>query len=389
MQDFDDIRPYQDQEVPEVVRRLLNEPRLMEGAARVMLPGIVRRAPGLGPPLVRALLKWKTRTLASVAEVQLFLARYYARLIRETTAGLTVSGLEDLSAGTPYLFISNHRDISMDTGLVNYVLHRAGHETPEAAVGDNLFTEPLAAEFMRLNKSFMVERSARGARAVYRTLSRTSSYIRHVLGSGHSVWIAQREGRAKDGFDRTEPALLKMLALAWRKEVDTFGELLNRMNVVPVAISYELDPCDRYKAHELAVLEREGSYEKSGNEDLTQILEGLNGFKGRVHVHFGPPMHGDFDTPEDLARALDVEIVGGLKVFPTQAAAARELSYGPIPETPGWLPAVEAAWQERLRSVPQSERRFLLAQYGNLIRNRAELGIAADNLKDWKEEKVL
>ena len=389
MQEFDDIRPYNDREVPRVVGRLLDDPRLIEGAVRLMVPGIARAVPGLGPPLARGLLRWKTRSLKSVADVQLFLARYYARLIRDTTAGLTVSGLEDLPVGRPYLFISSHRDISMDTGLVNYVLHRAGHETPEAAVGDNLFSEPLAADFMRLNKSFMVERSAKGTRAVYRALSRTSSYIRHVLDAGHSVWIAQREGRAKDGFDRTEPALLKMLALAWRKEVETFGALLKRMDVVPVAISYELDPCDRYKAHELTVLEREGSYEKAGNEDLTQILEGLNGFKGRVHVHFGPPMHGDFDTPEDLARALDVEIVGGLKVFPTQAAAARELSYGPIPETPDWLPAVQAAWQERLRSVPQDERKFLLAQYGNLIRNRAELGIAVDSLRDRKEEKVL
>ncbi len=389
MQDFDAIRPYQDQEVPQVVRRLLEDPRLMKGASRVMLPGVARRAPVVGPALVRALLRWKTRSLTSVADVQQFLARYYARLIRETTAELSVSGLHDLTPGRPYLFISNHRDITMDTGLVNYVVHRAGLETPEAAVGDNLFSEPLAADFMRLNKSFMVERSARGTRAVYRALSRTSGYIRHVLAGGHSVWIAQREGRAKDGFDRTEPALLKMLALAWRKEVETFGDLLNRIDLVPVSISYELDPCDGYKAHELAVLAREGQYQKAENEDLVQILEGLNGFKGRVHLHFAPPLQGDFKAPEDLARALDEEIVGGLKVFPTHAAAARAMSYGPIPETPGWLPAVDAAWQERMGTVPDEEREFLLAQYANLIRNRAELGIDVGNLRGRAETKVL
>ncbi|MGD8417886.1 MAG: glycerol acyltransferase, partial [Pseudomonadales bacterium] len=254
-------------------------------------------------------------------------------------------------------------------------LHKAGYATPEAAVGDNLFSDPVAADLMRLNKSFMIERSVTGKRAAYRALTRTSRYIRYALDARHSVWIAQREGRAKDGFDRTDPALLKMLALAWRKEVASLGALLELINLVPVAISYELDPCDRLKAHELAVREREGTYRKAPNEDLTSILEGLKGFKGRVHVHFGAPMQGSFDSVDDLAEALDREIVGGLRVFPTQAAAARQLAFTPIPATPDWLPEVKTAFEDRLADCPPGERPFLLAGYGNLIKNRNELGL--------------
>ncbi|MGE0625956.1 MAG: 1-acyl-sn-glycerol-3-phosphate acyltransferase [Pseudomonadales bacterium] len=375
MQEFEAIRPYRDDEVPGVIARLLDDPRVVQGAAPLMLPALASLAPPLAHGMVALLLRWRTRAIGSVDDFQLFLSRYYARLIKNTIAELTASGLEALTPGRPYLYVSNHRDITMDTGLVNYALHKAGFETPEAAVGDNLFSDPLAADLMRLNKSFVIERSVTGKRALYRALTRTSQYIQHVLNAGHSVWIAQREGRSKDGFDRTDPALLKMLALAWRQDSEAFGDLLERINLVPVAISYELDPCDRLKAHELAVLEREGSYRKAPNEDLTSIIHGLTGYKGRVHVHFGQPVRGDFADSDALAAALDVQIVQGLKVFPTQAAAARELAFTPIPATPDWLPEVRSAYEQRLTECPTAERPFLLAGYGNLIRNRLELGI--------------
>jgi 1-acyl-sn-glycerol-3-phosphate acyltransferase len=375
MQEFDDIRPYRDDEVPEVLARLKSDPKLVTAAARLFLPGLHDTAPGLSRWLTGRLLAWKVRSIRSIDDFQLFLSDHFKRLIDETTAELEVSGLEALDPERPYLFMSNHRDILMDTGLVYYTLHRTGHRTPEAAVGDNLLGERFVADLMRLNKSFMIERSVTGKRAIYRALTRTSHYIQHVLASGSSVWIAQREGRAKDGFDRTDPAVLKMLALAWRKEVETFGALVERISLVPVSISYELDPCDRHKAHELASLQKHGTYTKAPNEDLMSIVTGMTGFKGRVHVHYAPPIRGVFEDADALADEVDRAIVAGLEVFPTQAAAARELGFGPIPETREWLPAVEAAFTERIGECPPEERRLLLEGYGNLIRNRAELGI--------------
>ena len=375
MHEFESIRPYRDEEVPGVVTRLIRDPRLIDAASRLFWPGLVDRLPALAHLLTRLVLKWKAGSLASIDEFQQFLSGYFEKLIHGTIAELSVSGLDALDRDSAYLFISNHRDILMDTGLINFTVHREGFQTPEAAVGDNLLSETLVADLMRLNKSFVIERSVTGSRAIYRALTRTSHYIQHVLDSGHPVWIAQREGRSKDGFDRTDPAVLKMLALAWRKDVEHFGDLLERVSLVPVAISYELDPCDRQKAHELAVLARDGAYEKAPDEDLASIILGMTGFKGRVHMHYGQPLKGAFETGEELARALDEAIVGGLKVFPTQADAATRLGFEPVPATDAWLPEVKASWDERLDACPEAEREFLLAGYGNLIRNRAELGL--------------
>jgi hypothetical protein len=375
MQDFDAIRPYRDEEVPMVVGRWRNDPRIIDSAARLVTPGLARLAPWLAHSLTRAVIGLKSRGFRSIEAFQLFLSHYFAQLLKGTVSGFTVSGLDQLDPDGAYLYISNHRDIVMDTGLVNYSVHKAGFDTPEAAVGDNLFTDPLATDLMRLNKSFVIERSVEGKRAVYRALTRTSNYIRHTLEADHSVWIAQREGRSKDGFDRTEPALLKMLALAWRKEAENFGALLTKFSLVPVSISYELDPCDLRKAHELAVISREGSYRKAENEDLTSIIEGMTGFKGRVHVHYSTPLKGGFETADNLAAALDRAIVSGLRVYPTQAEAARRLDYEAVPDPGPWLPDVKEEFAAHLNACPKDELPFLLAGYGNLIRNRLELGI--------------
>ena len=376
MQDFEAIRPYQDEEVEGVVARLVRDANLIHGASVFLAPRLAGIWPAAADWLAARLLIHNTRKISSVGDVQSFLKDYMTRLINESIAELTVSGLDELDTDQAYLFISNHRDIMMDTGLLNYVIYQAGYQTARSAVGDNLLSEAYAADLMRLNKSFVIHRSVTGSRAVYAVLSRTSEYIRHSLECGHSIWIAHREGRSKDGFDRTEPALLKMLALAYRSEIDTVGDLLKNVKLIPVSISYELDPCDRRKAHELTVLARDGEYRKSKDEDLISIVEGMTGFKGRVHLHFSKPMTGEYKEADSLALAIDRAIIGGMRVFPTQAAAARELGYTSVPDAGSWLPEVESAYSERLAAAPASERAQLLAGYGNLIRNRNELGIS-------------
>lgn len=379
MQEFESIRPYQDEEVEEVVARLIRDSGLRRAAARFLLPRMSKSFPALADVLIAGILKWKTRGMKTVAEVQVFLEAYMRRLVETTIAELGCSGLEKLTPGTAYLFISNHRDIVLDSGVLNYVIYHAGHDTARMAVGDNLLSEPFAADLMRLNKSFVVERSATGRKALYQALNRTSAYIRHSLETGHSVWIAQREGRAKDGFDRTDPALLKMLALAWRDDLESFAGLLQKFSIVPVSISYELDPCDLDKAHELAVTALTGEYQKAPDEDLNSIVNGLLGFKGRMHLHFSPPLDADVADADALAELIDQAIVAGLRVFPTQVAAARDLGLSPIPASGDWLPEVQSAYQQRLARCPAAERETLLAGYGNLIRNRNELGISADS----------
>jgi hypothetical protein len=380
MHDFEAIRPYEDREVPAVIARLLGDRALQRAVAQFLLPRLNALLPGLARWLVVRQLKLRTRGISTVAGVQRFLEGYMRRIVEDTVAELTVSGLDALDTSTPYLFISNHRDIVLDSGVLNYVIYHAGHDTARPAVGDNLLTEAFAADLMRLNKSFVVERSVSGRKAVYQALMRTSAFIRHSLCEGHSVWIAQREGRSKDGYDRTEPALLKMLALAWRDEIDGLPALLERIRLVPVSISYELDPCDLDKAHELTVRERDGAYEKGDQEDLMSIVRGLTGYKGRMHLHFSAPLEpqdlaGTEGDAEALAELIDRAIVGGLKVFPTQVEAARRLALAPVPDAGEWLAPVRAAFDARLAQCPEDELPALLSSYGNLVRNRNDLEI--------------
>lgn len=375
MQNFESIRPYRDDEVAGVIQRLVHDPDLTRAAAAFFAPRLSRWLPWLARQLARRFIAHRTAGLDSVQDVQLWLADYMARVIDDTIEALTIDGVEALTPGQPYLFLSNHRDIVMDSGLLNYLLHQAGHRTARMAVGDNLLSEPYAADLMRLNKSFVIQRSVSGTKAIFQAINRTSSYIRHSLEEGESVWIAQREGRAKDGFDRTDPALLKMLSLAYRKELDSFGDLLQRVRLVPVSISYELDPCDGRKAHELYVAEHEGAYRKQPGEDLASMVDGIIGYKARVHLSVAPPLTGDFGDPEAMADALDRIIVGGMRVFPTHVEAARELGHPEVPPDVPAIPRVMKEFAARLDRCPEEERPYLLGGYGNLIRNRATLGL--------------
>jgi len=375
MQDFEAIRPYRDDEVPAVIRALCRDPDLLRAAAVFFAPHLAAWFPWLARRLAQRFMIMRTRHLESVEDVQEWLSGYMKRVIRDTIAELSVEGLENLTPGQPYLFVSNHRDIVMDAGLISYVIHQAGHATVRSAVGDNLLAEPYAADLMRLNKSFVVDRSVSGTKAVFKSLSRTSAYIRHSLEEGVSVWIAQREGRAKDGFDRTDRALLKMLALAYRKEINHFGDLLRHVRLIPVSVSYELDPCDQRKAHELWVRERFGSYTKPNNEDLQSMVDGIMGYKGRVHLKFSAPLDGEFEDAESMARALDRAIVEGLRIFPTQVEAAERLGM-PVPaERLEALPKVTTLFRGRVETCPAEELPFLLAGYANLLRNREELRV--------------
>lgn len=382
MEDFEGIRPYEDEEVPGVLARLARDADLQAVVARYLFPRATRLLPALGRLLGARLLRREAGRLRTVRDVQLFLSGHMGALIENTILDFSVSGVERLVAGTPYLFISTHRDIIMDTGLVNFAIHRAGHATSRIAIGDNLLGKAYAADLMRLNKSFVIERSVTGAKAVYRALNRTSAFIRASLEAAESVWIAQREGRAKDGLDRTDPALIKMLTLAWRKEAEEPGGLCGCINVVPVAITYELDPCALRKARELCITDLHGKYDKPDGEDLSSIVEGMLGFKGRVHLHFGPPLEGGFDSPEALADAIDREIVEGLKVFPTHVEAARRLGDEALPDTVPLDARVQAAFQEQISACPIAQHPYFFQQYANLIRNKRRFGMGTREQAD-------
>lgn len=375
MSEFASIRPYCDAEVPEVLERILNHPDLPSAAAKLVMPNAFK-SNLLGSWLTRLLLGQKLRGLTSIDECQEVIAEYFDKLIGQTSFGVTVSGLEKLDRDQRYLFTSNHRDIALDSGLLNYVIHQAGHETCRMAVGDNLLTHELAADLMKLNKSFVVHRGARGTREGYKILTRTSAYIRHSLEEGSSIWIAQKEGRAKDGWDRTDPTLLKMLSLAYRDCEDPLSAMVEVSQLMPVSISYELDPCAEAKARELYITASQGSYAKSDEEDVQSIITGLVGQKGRIHLHFGVPISGQFETPQALAAKLDEGILGGMRVFPTHTEAAQmvgdaQLEQSQVPVYPESM----RLFQQGLERCEPLEKPFYLLQYANLSRNRRDSGL--------------
>lgn len=327
MDEFADIRPYNDNEFQQILERLLAEPNLVKGLAYFMRPNWRGPLRLLAQSLVRWRLQKDLTGLESIAEFQHWLAGYVEKIIHKTTTSLTISGIEQLDASKSYLWLSNHRDIALDPTLVNYALHISHKPTGRIAIGDNLLKNPIVGDFMRLNKSFIVKRSIKARREKFSALQLLSRYIRYSILEGHSVWIAQREGRAKDGIDSTDTAVLKMLSLAGRAEGETFAESLQQLNPIPVSISYEFDPCDILKARELAAIYQGKTYQKSENEDVTSIVTGLMGHKGRVHINFGKQVSSSsYQSAELLAIEIDRQIVNGYACFPINYAAHKLLA---------------------------------------------------------------
>ncbi|MGM0913554.1 MAG: 1-acyl-sn-glycerol-3-phosphate acyltransferase [Pseudomonadota bacterium] len=370
-----EIRPYNDDEVAGVLARLTHEPELLDALTRFRLPRLSRFMPGLSRTLASLALRRQARGVASVREFQQRIAGYMERMIRTSTDEFETEGLDALDDDTAYLFIGNHRDISLDPAFVNYALYLAGRNTVRIAIGDNLLKKPYVTDLMRLNKSFIVPRSARGKRAMLAAYQKLSSYIRHsITADNHSIWMAQREGRAKDGIDRTDPAIIKMMTMARRAEdrQASLGEAIAELRLVPVAISYEYDPCDVQKARELHALHSSGAYEKGQYEDIQSIVAGITGHKGRVRLSFGTPLDASFGAPDAVAAEIDRQVLEGYHLFPSHYLALETLGEAPeLVDQSEVTDADRARFQARLQQVPAELRDWWLAQYANPVLNKA------------------
>lgn len=369
---FSDIRPYRDDEVTAVLARLLQDPELLGALASLRLGFLARVAPALSRALVRIYLSRQLRDVHDVQAMQMVVKAYVEQMIEDSTAGFTVSGLEQLDATRPYLFMSNHRDIAMDPAFTNYALHVGGHNTVRIAIGDNLLTKPWVSDLMRLNKSFIVKRSVSGPRELLTASKTLSNYIRHsLLEENAPIWIAQREGRAKNGIDRTEPAVIKMLSMSRDKETESFAEHIRKLAIVPVSISYELDPCDEFKAKELYQVESTGEYKKAEQEDIASIGRGISGTKGRVHVAFGSPLDADYESAGDVARAVDEQIISLYSLHPTNLYAYQML-YGEAAALPQQLDLASGScsqeqFRARIAALPEAQQPYALATYANAV----------------------
>ena len=318
LSDFGDIRPYTDEEAVEALGRVSRHP---------MTPVISKY---LFPDLPASTMSHMLRGIGSVDQFQNeIMYAVVEAVIAKTSAGVTWSGAEHLKSlgDKKFLMISNHRDIVLDPALIQYMLKQEGLPTTEICVGSNLLGSQLVEDLMRSNRMIKVIRGV-GVRELYHSSQLLSRYIRESIMSGRaSIWIAQREGRTKDGFDATEQGLLKMLEMSGE---ESFEENFKALDIVPLSISYEYESCDARKAREV-LLRREGPYVKKETEDLHSILTGIRQQKGHIHLEIGEPLRAEeiaAAAREDkneryhlLRQVLDHRIIGGYKLWKTNYMA--------------------------------------------------------------------
>lgn len=315
--DFNDIRPYNDAELGDAMMRLAQEPMLIK-AMRWVYPGLSKAS------IVRMF-----ENIRTVDQFQEEISAPAMKVITQmTTSGLSFSNIEFIDKEQGFLFISNHRDIILDSALLNVSLMERGFKTTEIAIGDNLLKTQMVRDLVRSNKNVIVNRDI-NAKEVYYYSLRLSHYIRDLICNRRgSLWIAQREGRSKDGDDKTSTGLLKMFAMSSDKPLE---DALLDLNIIPMCVSYEYDPCDLLKTHELLHVRYHGSYTKQKGEDFHSMLTGLTGHKGRVNIAVGRELDFAIERMRQiqnknekikmLGEAIDEEMYRIYKLWPTNYIA--------------------------------------------------------------------
>ena len=368
MNKFDSIRPYHDDEVHQVLIDLSNNRRFLK---MLFSTGRFNKISYL--PFSRKILSFvfknKIKNIKSVSQYQDAFEAVVSEVIKNSINKFSISGIENLDINKGYLFVANHRDITLDSALLNFSLHKNKLNTTYNAVGNNLLSEKWASDLMRLNKSFIIDRSDKSKRDIYRSLNLASEFIFNAINNNnHSIWIAQRQGRSKDGNDYTDPSVIKMIHLNARKKI-SLSEYLNKLNVVPVSISYEKDPNDILKAKELYLTNLNKIYIKERKEDMQSIAEGINGQKGNVNLTIGNVMTFNSDSYEECSYEITENIRKLFYIHPTNYAAAimqgRDIGY---PEE--WSYEIKESTEylkRRLSLIPDEMHPYLLNQYSNSI----------------------
>ncbi len=315
--DFDDIRPYTDKEVREKIRLLIKDPVFDE-----VLMHMFKVRPKV------EMIKLQLRTVRKIRQLQgTFIYDMLRMIINKTSDGLTSTGIEKLDKKKPYLFISNHRDIVLDAALLNYLIFEKGMNTTQVAIGNNLLLYQWIEHAVKLNRAFVIKRNL-APRELMEASQKVSHFIRQSITEDNlSVWIAQREGRTKDGFDKTQVSVLKMLNMSNKKD---FTEGFNDLNIVPVSISYEIEPCGLAKMKELIKKQHYGQI-KTSKDDLKSMSMGMFQPKGRMRFSFGEQIKLDFSEAknkeqqnkiaQDLAAKIDKQIYSNYKLWPNNYVA--------------------------------------------------------------------
>jgi hypothetical protein len=347
IEDFPEhLRPYTDKEIPEAIQRIAAH-RYFPLVAGIIFPGITPEE------AVRKILKIKT-----VFQFQMeWMYAFNERVIRTTMEQFTYDFSPQIKRDKGYLYLSNHRDIILDSSLLQMVFVYNNLPTSMITYGDNLLINQLAEDIARSNKMFKVVRKG-NKRVLFKNSGILSEFIRSSVGEGTSCWIAQRNGRTKDGIDKTSQALVKMMAMSGSRKnpVENYASL----NIVPVTMSYEYEPCDYLKTRELLALLEGETYEKEEGEDLNSILTGITQYKGRVHISVGNPITREHLEPyrgQDFATfsarvcdLIDTQITRNYKFFPSNYVAY-DLLHGTTRFSDRYTPEYRSAFINRMEKL--------------------------------------
>ncbi len=373
--EFDDIRPYTDAEIPAAMKRIA-ESQSLPLLASYIYPGVEVDDVRKKIATYKTIKSFQTETMRVVNE----------QVIANTTDDFTCNGIERLSPKEQYLYVSNHRDIMLDASLLQYYLFTQGFETTEITFGANLMQGQLVIDIGKCNKMFRVERPGGSIRDFYKKSMHLSRYIRYCIQQKHeSVWIAQRNGRTKDGMDRTDQGIIKMFCMS---EPDDKIAAIGDLHIVPVAVSYEWEPCDVLKTLELYESQF-AKYTKKPGEDLNSIITGILQHKGHVHFELCEPiteveLHA-FDglTNSEYHRAvshlIDQRIVSAYRLYPNNYIAY-DIRYGVQQYTDKYTPEQKELFLKHLNSLDKYDtcdidklKDILLGIYSNPILNKATI----------------
>lgn len=371
MSKFDPIRPFYDAEANAALKQIINEP-MLEAMMNFAFPN-------------DSSARWKDLLIHthSLRDFQInFIYPALKKVLEKSSDGLSIGGFEVLEPNTAYLFISNHRDIILDTSLLNASLYENGLVMTTSAIGDNLIKQPFLHILSRLNRNFAIRRGLTG-RALLESSLLVSEYIqKSLLQENRSVWTAQKEGRTKDGNDSTHKGVLKMLTLA--EESKNPFDYFEKIQLVPVSISYEYDPTDVLKMPELLAKARDEKYVKSENEDFLNLLRGIMGTKKRIHIQVNGFLEKEIkeinrtdknlaDKLAALADLIDHKIWAGYRLWPSNYIA-HDLLSGNTDHSEYYSEEEKNAFVKRLNEKVDSKNDLLvknfLAMYANPVLNQ-------------------
>lgn len=370
--EFDDIRPYYEEEIPAAMQRIAGS-KLFPVLASFVYPGepletVRNRIAGY-----RNVNEFQAETMSHMNE----------RIIANSIDEFSCSGLERLSPNEAYLFVSNHRDIVLDSSLLQYFLFKNGFNTTQITFGANLMINQLVIDIGKSNKMFRVERPGGSVKEFYEKSLHLSKYIRHVIcNEKQSVWIAQRNGRTKNGTDATDQGVIKMFCMS--QETDKIDAIAS-LHIVPVSISYEWESCDILKTLELYE-SRFIHYTKKPNEDLNSILTGIMQKKGRVHIELCEPISREELLPFDnmtknkfhkaVAQIIDSRINAAYRLYPNNYIA-HDILHGNSKFSDQYTPGQRADFIKRLQKLDRYEssnidqlKEIFLGIYSNPIDNK-------------------